>query len=111
MDSTATFFEELDTRGHEPVLARTDGTVRFDIADDDRVEHWYVTIHKGDIAVSHKRGRADAVVRVDRELADEIFGGRTNAVARLLRGQVYLEGDLEVMMQFQRLFPRPVRTS
>ena len=111
MDSTTTFFEELGSRGHEPVLSRTDGTVRFDIADDDHVEHWYVTIHKGDIAVSHKRGRADAVVGLDRELADEIFSGRTNAVARMLRGQVHLEGDLEVMMQFQRLFPRPVRMS
>jgi SCP-2 sterol transfer family len=107
VDATAAFFDELASRGHEPVLARTSGTLRFDIADGDRVEHWYVTIRKGDIDVARKRGRADSLLALDHSLADEIFGGRTNVIARMLRGQVHIEGDLAVMMQFQRLLPRP----
>ena len=107
MTPTAEFFDELASRAHEPVLARTSGTLRFDIADGDRVEHWYVTIEKGDLAVSHKRGRADSVLGLDLGLADEIFSGRTNVVARMLRGEVHIEGDLALMMQFQRILPRP----
>jgi hypothetical protein len=106
MNPTAEFFEGLAAR-HEPFLARTSGTLRFDVADDDRVEHWYVTIRKGDIDVSRKKARADSLLALDHSLADEIFSGRTNVIARMLRGQVHIEGDLAVMMQFQRLLPRP----
>jgi SCP-2 sterol transfer family len=106
-DPTSAFFEELASRAHEPVLARTSGTLRIDVADGDRVDHWFVTIRKGDIDVSRKRGRADSVLGLDRTLADEIFSGGTNVIARMLRGQVHIEGDLAVMMQFQRLLPRP----
>jgi ubiquinone biosynthesis protein UbiJ len=106
MNPTTEFFEGLASR-HEPFLARISGTLRFDVADGDRVEHWYVTIRKGDVGVARKKARADSVVALDHSLADEIFSGRTNVIARMLRGQVHIEGDLAVMMQFQRLLPRP----
>jgi hypothetical protein len=106
VDATTAFFEGLASR-HEPFLARTSGTLRVDVADGDRVEHWYVTISKGDIDVSRKKSRADSLLALDHPLADEIFSGRTNVIARMLRGQVHIEGDLAVMMQFQRLLPRP----
>ena len=106
MDPTTTFFEELGSRGYEPVLAHIDGTVRFDVDGGDRTEHWFVTIHKGEIAVSRKRGRADAVIDLEKSLSDEILSGKTNAIARLLRGQIHIEGDLALIMQLQRVFPR-----
>ena len=106
MRPTETFFDELGSRGYEPVLAHIDGTVRFDIDDGDRIEHWFVTIRKGEIAISRKRGRPDAVISLEKSLADEILSGKTNAIARLLRGQVYIEGDLALIMQLQRVFPR-----
>ena len=46
-DATAEFFAELGRRGHEPLLASTSGTLRFDLAEGRRLEHWYVTIEKG----------------------------------------------------------------
>ena len=106
MDPTATFFENLGSQGYEPVLAHIDGTVRFDVAGGDRIEHWFVTIHKGEIAVSRKRARADAVINLEKSLSDEILSGKTNAIARLLRGQIHIEGDLTLIMQLQRVFPR-----
>ena len=30
------------------------GVVRFDIADGERTEHWYLHIRKGDVTVSHE---------------------------------------------------------
>ena len=32
-DSTAEFFHELDRRGHESLLEKATGSVRFDLAD------------------------------------------------------------------------------
>jgi SCP-2 sterol transfer family len=104
---TAKFFRDLATRGYDPLLARVTGTVRFDIADGSEVEHWYVTVRKGDLAVSHKRTKADVVAVLDRALADRIFVGDENATASLLRGVFRVEGDLSIMVQFQRLFPGP----
>jgi hypothetical protein len=106
-DPTAEFFRNLAEHGHEPVLARTSGTLRFDVGDGHRTEHWYVTIDKGDVRVSHARSAADAVVRLDKPLSDAILSGRENATACLLRGAFMIEGDLSLLMQFQRLFPGP----
>ena len=106
MDATAAFFDGLGSHGYEPVLAHIDGTVRFDVHGSDQTEHWFVTIHNGDVDVSRKRSKADAVIDLDKSLSDEILSGKTNAIARLLRGQIHVEGDLELIMQLQRVFPR-----
>lgn len=106
-DAAGEFFASLGKRGHEPLLARATGTVRFDLVDGDRTEHWLVTIQKGDITVSRKRANADAVVCVDTELANGLCSGRVNATAAMLRGLFAPEGDLALMILFQRLFPAP----
>jgi putative sterol carrier protein len=36
--------------------------------------------------------------------------GKVNAMAAVLRGEVSLEGDLGLVISFQRLFPGPPRT-
>ena len=43
-DSTDEFFDMLSRRRHEPLLEKVDATVRFDVADGDRIEHWRVQI-------------------------------------------------------------------
>jgi SCP-2 sterol transfer family len=109
---TETFFEGLADRGHEPALGRVTGTVRCDVAESDgSVEHWYVTIKKGDVTVSHKSGAADAVVRADRKLFDGFASGKVNVMAALLRGVVGIDGDLQLLSMFQRVFPGPPRTA
>jgi putative sterol carrier protein len=106
-DPTDEFFRELVTRGHHPLLGRASGTIRFDLADGDRVEHWYVTVQKGDVTVSHKNVKADAVLSGEKELFDRIATGRENAMAALLRGAVAPQGDITLMLGFSRVFPGP----
>jgi putative sterol carrier protein len=87
------------------MLASITGTVRFDIADGERTEHWYLRIHKGDVAVSHEDGDADCVLSADIGTFDEILSGRMNAMAALLRGAVSMEGKVVLITALQRLFP------
>ena len=110
-DSTAMFFEDLAARGHEPALARISGTLRFDVAEAKRTTRWYVTIERGAVVVSHRNAKADCVVRADRTVVDGITSGRMNALTALLRGAVEVEGDGELLLAFQRLFPAPPRAS
>jgi putative sterol carrier protein len=106
-DPTDEFFRELATRGYEPLLGRVSGTIRFDLADGDRVEHWYVTVKKGDVTVSHKNVKADAVLGGEKELFGRIATGRENGMAALLRGAIVPQGDVTLMLYFGRVFPGP----
>jgi hypothetical protein len=109
-NATAEFFDGLGRRGHEPLLASTSGTLRFDLADGRRVEHWHITIRKGDVAVSRENADADAVVRLDRSLFDSMATGKVNAMSAFLRGVLAPEGNLGLIISFQRLFPGPPRS-
>ena len=106
---TAAFFDDLAGRGREPLLKNTSGTIRFDLLVGKRVEHWSVTIDEGDVEVSHSRARADAVVRLKRSTLDGMVSGRVNAMAAVLRGELVPEGNLSLVILFQRVFPGPVR--
>lgn len=90
------------------MLRTASGTVRFDLEHNDRhVDHWLVTIEAGDISVSRATRRADAIVRAHRAAFDKIAAGDSNAMAALLRGEVAVQGDLELVMLLQRLLPGP----
>jgi putative sterol carrier protein len=110
MDPTAEFFEELGRRGHEPLLEKATGSIRIDLTDGRRTERWRVAIDNGDVEVARAGGEADCVVRADRALFEEIITGRANAFAALLRGDVDLDGNPELIVLFQRLFPSPPRS-
>jgi putative sterol carrier protein len=102
----ADFFADLGRRGHEPLLRRLTATVRFDIVDGDRTEHRLITIDHGDIRVDESHQPADCVITADRAVCDDVVSGRTSALAALLRGAVSVQGDPELMVLMQRLFPR-----
>jgi len=106
-DATSQFFDDLASRGHEPLLGRTRGSLRFDLADGARTEHWYVNINDGDIDVSRGDAKADCVIRTDQEVFESILGGNLNAMVGYLRGLVSGEGDVALLVRFQRLFPPP----
>ncbi len=105
----ARFFADLEARHHEPLLARTTGTLRFDISSGREVERWYVTVNRGDIEVSRdgEAERADVVLGMERGLFVAMAEGRANAMAAVLRDEVSVNGDLGLAMSFQRLLPGP----
>ena len=109
-DATAEFFDALVERGHEPLLEKAKGTLRFDLKDGKKTDRWLVTIDKGDLAVSRQNLRADCVVTADKSLFDGIASGKTNVMAALLRGAMGVEGDVQLLVLFQRLFPGPPRS-
>ena len=106
-DPVGEFFGGLAERGREPLLQNVSGTLRFDLVDGERVEHWHLTIKNGDIAVSHKDAEADAVVRTAKVLFEGITAGTVNAMAAALRGALVPQGNLALVVTFQRLFPGP----
>jgi putative sterol carrier protein len=108
---TATFFEELSRRGHEPLLGRATGTVRFDVGNGKRTDHWRLEFDEGDLRASRDKSPADCVVRADRKLFDGIAGGEVNAMAALIRGELAIEGDPNLLVLVQRLFPGPAGPS
>jgi putative sterol carrier protein len=108
MNATAAFFAELSTRGREPLLGRMRAIVRFDVVEGERTDHWLVGIRDGAIDVAHSDGDADCVLRADEAAFNEIAAGRTSAMAALLRGALEIDGDPQLLVRVQRLFPAPV---
>jgi putative sterol carrier protein len=105
--ATTEFFEAISKRGHEPLLETTTGTIRVDVADNGKVERWLLSIDKGDVNVSHRRGAADCTVKAPSDLFDRITTGEENAFAAALRGDVLIEGDSKLLVRLQRLLPSP----
>jgi putative sterol carrier protein len=105
-DATAEFFGGLARKG-DPLLERARGTVRLELADGKRVDRWLLTIDNGDVTVSRKNARADCTVRADKALFVGIARGEVNATAAVLRGALIIDGDMELMVQLQKLFPGP----
>jgi putative sterol carrier protein len=108
---TEEFFNELNRRGYEPLVARVHGTLRFEVTHNGKSDMHRLAIDRGHITVSHDGGRADCVIRSDRAVLDAIVSGRMNAMAALLRGALAAEGDPEMMVIFQRLMAPPTNSS
>lgn len=103
------FFAELGQRGHEPLLRKFSGRVRFDLVDGAHTEQWLVSVDKGELSVAREAGPADTTIRGERLLFEEMVGGRKNLTAAVLRGAFEFRGDLELLVAIQRIFPAPPR--
>ncbi len=104
------FFAGLAEPGHLATFEHEFGTVRFDVHDPTdaaHVEHWHVTVHDGDVAVSRQQLAADAIVQIARPDLERIVTGRLNAQAAMLRGLLTCEGSMAALMMFQRCLPGP----
>jgi len=109
-DATTEFFDGLARRGHEPLLGKATGTMRVELVNGKETERWLLTVDKGDVTVSHKNAGADVTLRTDKASFEGIAGGKVNATAAVLRGELAVEGDWELLVLFQRLLPGPPRS-
>lgn len=106
-DPTAAFFDALKQRDYQPALARRSGTVRIEVDDNGRRERWFVAIDDGTVEVSKRNQKADSIVRLEKPLLDRIVTGEANAFTAMLRGEVSVDGDWNLLIVFQRLFASP----
>jgi hypothetical protein len=52
-DAIKEFFDELVDQGHQPLLGKVRGTVRFDLANSKaQVDHWLVAVDRGDVTIT-----------------------------------------------------------
>jgi putative sterol carrier protein len=109
-DPTDEFFDELGRRGEEPLLRKATGTLRFDLTGGKSETQWTVAMKKGDVSVSHANDEADCVVTTNRALFDKIVRGEKNAMAAVLRGEIGVVGDRELLVLFQRVFAGPAES-
>jgi putative sterol carrier protein len=109
-ESTEEFMNAIHGR-HEPLLEQVQGTIRIELDEDGAARRWYLTIDDGEVTVSRRRAAAGCTVRTRLDTFDAIVRGETNAVAAVIRGAVTVEGDLELLVRFQRVFPGPPATA
>jgi hypothetical protein len=101
------FFEEISRRGSDELLEGANGVIRFDIDDNGHSERWVVSIDDGALDVSHRNVTADTRVRLTRKTFEQVVAGKANVTAGVLQGAIVAQGDLELLIRFQRLFPGP----
>jgi len=104
-DPTSDFFDALAARGHEPLLEKMHGSVAVELSGGGEDERWVVSVEGGAVAAEQGARDADCTLRTSKELFDHLVTGETNAMAALLRGALVIEGDLELLALFQRIFP------
>ncbi|GIJ27542.1 hypothetical protein Vqi01_27040 [Micromonospora qiuiae] len=104
-DATTRFFEDLDHRGYEPLLAKTSGVLRFDLHDGPQTTHWLLRIDRGDIRVSQEEAESDAVLHASQDLFEKLVTGREHGLAALLRGDLTVTGNPRLVVRVERLFP------
>jgi hypothetical protein len=100
------FFDGLASTD-QPPLHDIAGTVRFDLTENGAVEHWLLQIDHGQVGVSRRNSRADAILGAEQALFGRIVTGEANAMTAGLRGQLRMEGDPLLTVAFGRLLPGP----
>ncbi|GIH20891.1 SCP2 sterol-binding domain-containing protein [Rugosimonospora africana] len=106
-DPTVELFDRLARRGHDPFLEQVRGTVRFDLATDAEILYWSVTIDRGNVRVSRDEGDADCIVHTTKARFDRVATGSANAMAMLLRAEMIVHGDVQLLVMLERLLPGP----
>ncbi|MGC5020091.1 SCP2 sterol-binding domain-containing protein [Micromonospora sp. DT47] len=101
------FFDALERHGHERLLKKTNGTIRFDLEHDHEVDHWFVEIRGGVVRVSQKNSDADTVIRSDNAFFDRMVRGEIKPLPAWLRNEITTEGKFQFIVLLERLFAPP----
>jgi len=106
-DPIGGFFAGLADAGSLATFGDASATLRFDLTDGTPTERWYLTVHRGQVAVTRDDGPADAVLQMRRPHFEAMVTGRLNAQAAMLRGVLTCEGSMAACIMFQRCLPGP----
>ncbi|NES14869.1 MULTISPECIES: SCP2 sterol-binding domain-containing protein [Micromonospora] len=105
--SAAEYLAENVAGGHPELPENTTGTLRLDVRDGGRTEHWCLIIDRQEVRVSRSYSEAELVVRADREVFDRMAEGHLHPAAALLRNDLTVQGNLRLLLALRRLFPGP----
>jgi SCP-2 sterol transfer family len=106
-DPISGFLAALAGAGRLATFGDGSATLRFDISNGAAPEHWYLTVRRGQVAVTREDRPADAVLRIRRPHFEAMVTGRLNAQAAMLRGLLICEGSMAACAMFQRCLPGP----
>ncbi|MCG5473206.1 SCP2 sterol-binding domain-containing protein [Micromonospora sp. LAH09] len=108
MRTTAEQYLRQVDAGRRPDLPETTaGTLRLDVRGDGCTDHWYLTISDQRIHVTRAADDADLVVRADRSVVDQMVNGELHPGAALLRNELTVQGNIQLLMLLRRVFPGP----
>ncbi|WP_431883889.1 SCP2 sterol-binding domain-containing protein [Micromonospora gifhornensis] len=99
------FFATLPARAPQVLRAPLTGTLRIDLADDGRTEHWVLRMRPGAVDVDQGPAEADAIWYSSVDLFDRLVTGRAHALAALFRNESTFSGRVTLFLAFRRFFP------
>jgi putative sterol carrier protein len=99
------FFEALGGQEQTRLPKKVSGIIRFDLIRGEQVEHWYVTMRDGGIAVSRAESGADCVVHLRSDLFERVANGEASIISAMVRTECVVEGQVPLLMMFRRIFP------
>jgi putative sterol carrier protein len=108
--ATSGFLAALASAEHDSSLGRADGTLRIELERAGKTERWFLDVRQGKVTVSRKRVPYDGTIRTSGALFDRMVRGEANAMTALLRGEIQVDGNAELLVLVQRLFPSPPAT-
>lgn len=106
-DVTEEFFEGLSRNGGERVTGKARGTIRFDLEDEQGVDHWIIVVDNGDVQVFRDERDADTVLRTTRAFFHRLVRGEAKPLSAWLRNDITSDGEFRFIVLLERLFPSP----
>jgi putative sterol carrier protein len=106
-ESTIAEFVEGLGAGEHRRLGGAAGTVRVELENGDKIDRFFLVLQDGRVRSSRKRMPFDATLRTSRETFAGLIRGDVNALTALLRGELAIEGNTELLVLLQRFFPGP----
>ncbi|WP_433528579.1 SCP2 sterol-binding domain-containing protein [Micromonospora sp. CA-263727] len=101
------FFDDLARSGGR-MLGQVSGTVRFDLAGPDGLDHWLVTIDRGRVVVSQGGAEdADTVIHTDEAFFLRMARGEVKPLPAWLRNDFTADGEFRFVVVLERLFAPP----
>ncbi|MDG4794203.1 hypothetical protein [Micromonospora sp. WMMD1082] len=109
-EATQQFFATLPARAPEVLRVPVAGTLRIDLSDGQRTEHWLVRMRPGVAEVDQGVEQGDGIWYCGVNLFDRLVTGRAQAVAAVFRNESTFLGNVMLFLVFRRFFPPPPGT-